>query len=162
MPDSVIDSTEDPWGIPAQSISWDVPIGTTVEGLITGQEMAQQTNFTGDGKPGKPLFWEDGRPRKKVIVHLECKPDENADEPDDGKRAMHVKIPSALFASIRKAIQEAGLKSLPVDRTHILAVTYTDDAEQTAAEKKAKRNPQKLYESLIVAAGDDFDSESPF
>jgi hypothetical protein len=152
---SVIDPNEDPWGIPAKSVSWDVEPPFTVEGLIIKQEMAQQTDF--DSK--KPLYWEDGRPRKKVIITLQTK--EADDENDDGLRTIHARIPSALFNSIRDAVREAGLKTLPAEGTHILSTTYTQDGPQTPAERKAKRNPPKEYESLILPAADDASSEPP-
>lgn len=147
-----INPAEDPWGLPPVSVSWDVEPPFTVSGVILRQEMAQQTDF--DSK--KPLTWEDGRPRKKVIVTLQCAPADPADgEPDDdGLRAIHARIPSALFASIREAIREAGLKTLPVGGTHRLDITYTQDGAQTAAEKKAKRSPPKEYVSLISDAAE--------
>lgn len=157
MPEnSVIDPTEDPWGIPPKSISWDVTPPFEVSGLILKQEMAQQTDF--DSK--KPLYWDDGRPRKKVVITLQCKPDETEDN-DDGLRQVHARIPSALFASIRDAVREAGLKTLPVGGTHELSVNYTQDGPQTPAEKKAKRSPPKEFVSLILAAADDATSEPP-
>lgn len=157
MPDnaSVIDPSEDPWGIPPVSISWDVTPPFEVSGIIVKQELAQQTDF--DTK--KPLFWEDGRPRKKVIITLQCQPDAT-DENDDGLRSIHARIPSALFASIRDAVREAGLKTLPVGGTHELTTNYVKDADQTTAEKKAKRSPAKEFVSLITLAGDT--SEPPF
>lgn len=156
---SVIDPTEDPWGIPPVSVSWDVTPPFTVEGIVTKWEMAQQTAFEA-GKVGKPLTWDDGRPRKKVIITMQCKADET-DENDDGLRSVHVKIPSALFAAIRDALREAGKKSLPDDGTHILSLTYTKDSEQTAAERKAKLNPAKEFVALLSPTADSDTSEPP-
>lgn len=157
---AAINPAEDPWGIPATSVSWDVVPPFTITGLVTGQEMAQQTSF--DDK--KPLFWEDGRPRKKVIVSLQCKPDNRLDITDDGKRSLHMRIPSALFAAVREAINEAGLKTLPTGGTHTLTVTYTKDGEQSAADKRAKRNPPKEFVALLLEATDSDESaaEPPF
>jgi hypothetical protein len=152
---SVIDSSEDPWGIPPASVSWDVEPPFTVEGIITRQEMAQVLDF--DSK--KPQFWDDGRPRKKVIVTLQCKPDETL-ENDDGKRSIHMRIPSALFAAVREAIREAGEKTLPIGAQ--LSITYTGNAAQTAAEKKAKRSPAKEFAALIITTSDSDTSEPPF
>lgn len=154
--DSVINPAEDPWGIPPQSVSWDVTPPFEIEGVIIKQEMAQQLDF--DDK--KPLFWDDGRPRKKVIVTIQGKPAEDGAD-DDGMRSIHARIPSALFAAIRTAIREAGLKTLPVGGSHLLNLTYTGDAEQTPAEKKAKRTPAKEFVALISPAVD-FSSEPPF
>jgi len=153
---SVIDPAEDPWGIPPTSVSWDVTPPFTIEGVIIKQEMAQQLNF--DSK--KPEAWDDGRPKKKVIVTLQCKPAEDATD-DDGLRSIHARIPSALFASIRDAIREAGLKTLPTGGTHLLSVTYTQDGEQTAAEIRSKRTPPKEFVSLLSPAGDSETSEPP-
>lgn len=161
MPEnSVIDPTEDPWGLPPTSVSWDVTPPFEIQGVILRQEMAQVLNF--DTK--KPEFWDDNRPKKKVIITLQCKPDETLEAgTDDGLRAIHARIPSALFASIRDAIREAGLKTLPVGGTHILAVTYTGDGAQTPAEIKQKRTPPKEFVSLVMPATDSDtpDSEPP-
>jgi hypothetical protein len=149
-----INPDEDPWGIPPTSISWDVePPFTVGPGLIVKQEIAQQTDF--DSK--KPFFWEDGRARKKVIITLQCQPDDTEAEDDDGMRSIHAKIPSGIFVAIRDAVKEAGKKTLPVDGEHYLTVTYTGNAAQTAAEKKQKRSPTKEFVALITDS-----SEPPF
>jgi hypothetical protein len=157
MPDnaSVIDPAEDPWGIPPVSISWDVTPPFEVSGVIVKQEMAQVLNY--DTK--KPETWDDGRPKKKVIITLKTTLGDN-DDTDDGLRAIHVRNPSALFAAIRDAIREAGLKTLPLGGTHELMVTYTKDSEQTPAEIRSKRTPAKEFVALITPAGDT--SEPPF
>jgi hypothetical protein len=152
---SVINPDENPWAIPPKSISFDVPPPYTVAGIIVKQELAQQTDF--DTK--KPLFWDDGRPRKKVIVTLQCKPDDDEAD-DDGLRAIHMRIPSAIFAAVREAIREAGNKTLPVGE--YLTLTYTGDAAQTAAEKRQKRSPAKEFVALISPAQDSETSEPPF
>ena len=163
MPEnSVIDPNEDPWGIPPVSVSWDVTPPFEVRGVILRQEMAQQTTFPLPGKPAKPDFWEDGRPKKKVIITLQCKPDETL-ENDDGLRSIHARIPSALFASVRDAVREAGLKTLPVGGTHELACTYLEDGQQTPAEIKQKLNPPKVFVSMISPLTDSQTSEDvPF
>jgi hypothetical protein len=151
---SEIDAANDPWAMPPTAVSWDVEPPFTVTGRIVKQEMAQQLKF--DDK--KPDYWDDGRPKRKVIVTLESKPADD-DPTDDGLRSIHAKIPSALYASIRDAIREANLRTLPVNGTHYLAITYTKDTDQTPAEIRSKRSPAKEFVSLI---SDQDLSEAPF
>lgn len=142
MTDTMADQQEDLWAIPAQSISWDVEPPHRVEGIVLSQQKTQRLNY--DTK--KPEFWDDGRPKMKVIVELQTDLEES--EGDDGKRQLHVPIPSALFAAIRTAIQSVpGRRMFDGDR---LAVEYTHDADQTPAEKKAKRSPQKLFDAELT------------
>lgn len=142
MIDTMADQQEDLWGVPPQSISWDVEPPMRVEGIVLSQQKAQRLNY--DTK--KPETWDDGRPKLKVIVELQT--EEEDGEGDDGKRQLHVNIPSALFAAIRTAIQSVpGRRMFDGDR---LAVEYTHDAEQTPAEKRAKRNPAKQFTAEVT------------
>jgi hypothetical protein len=161
MPEPMIDPNEDVWAVPPTAVSWDVQPPFTVSGLILKSENAQQTDF----ETKRPLFWDDGRPRKKVIVTLGGKPNPE-EEGDDGLRAIHARIPSALFTAMRDAVKEAGLKTLPTGGTHWMDVTYTQDGEQTKQEIRAKRSPPKEFIALITEAADSDtggeDSEPPF
>ena len=145
-----IDPEENPWGVPAPSISFDVQPPFTVEGLVTKQEMAQQLDI----KTRKPLVWDDGRPRKKVILTMQCKPDQTLAD-DDGMRQLHVKIPGGLYASINKAVKEAGVRT-PVGNH--LTVTYTQDEPGTGGKGLS---PTKEFDSLISPPDDSMSSESP-
>lgn len=139
----LVDPTEDPWAVPPKAFSFDGEPPISIEGDVVAQEMAQQVDF--DTK--KPLTWDDGRPRKKVIVTLQTELRE--DENDDGLRQLHVRIPSALRTSISEAMREAGKRQLVGNH---LATTYTKDGPQTPAEVRAKRTPPKEYESLVSDA----------
>jgi hypothetical protein len=146
-----VNPNEDPWALPPPSISWNVEPPLTIEGTVLSQEMAQRLSI----KDKTPEHWDDGRPKKKVIITLQCKPDET-DTEDDGRRQLHVNIPSALHTSIREAIKEAGQRTLLVGNG--LAVTYTHD-EAPAAKGLSGT---KQYESLVSPTSDSTQSEPPF
>jgi hypothetical protein len=138
---------EDVWGMPPASISWDITPPYEVKGVVEGQELAQQLDIT----TRKPLVWDDGRPRKKIIITLATDIRDPENPSDDGRRQMHVKIPSGLFAAIRDALKAADARTLMIG--HRLSVTYTSDGK---AERKGM-SPPKEYAALIESAG-----EAPF
>ena len=59
--------------------------GDSVSGVIASMEERQQTDFDS----GKPLEWDDGKPKMHLVVTLLT--DESVDEDDDGVRRLYVK-----------------------------------------------------------------------
>jgi hypothetical protein len=105
--------------------------GTTVSGPIVREpEVVQQTEFG----TGKPLFWDDGKPRNQLVVQIGTDARDDAD--DDGVRSIYIKGKS-LTNAVREAVKAAGAPGLEVGG--ILSITYTGDG-------KAERGmPPKLY-----------------
>lgn len=114
----------------AKSAKFPTP-GTTVTGAIVREpEVAQQTEFG----TGKPLFWDDGKPRNQLVVQIQTDARDDAD--DDGVRSIYIKGKSMTNA-VREAVKTTGAAGLEVGG--VLSVTYTGDG-------KAERGmPPKLY-----------------
>ena len=111
-------------------------IGTSVSGQIVKEpEVTQQTEFG----TGRPLTWDDGRPRLQLVVTLQTDERDPSDPDDDGKRVLYVKGKSMTNA-VRDAVRKAGANGLEVGGT--LTVTYVGDG-------KAERGmPPKLYSAV--------------
>ena len=129
-------------------------IGATVTGTVVDFDMRDQTDFT----TGKPLTWDDGNPRKQLVVTLQT--EEQTEPDDDGKRRLFIK--GQMQGAVRDAVQKAGANGLAKGGT--LTVQYYADGEQ------AKRgfNPPKLYRAkyaeptMPVGDGSDPGAELPF
>ena len=106
-------------------------IGASATGKIVHAEVQQQREID----TGKPKFWDDGKPRMQIVVHLQTTQRDPAVSDDDGKRAVYCR--GNMLKALRSALRTAGAQ-LEVGGT--LAVTYTGDGE-------AKRgfNAPKLY-----------------
>ncbi|MFD1940561.1 hypothetical protein ACFSKW_54820 [Nonomuraea mangrovi] len=132
-------------GIPAAKFE---TIGTTVTGQISAQpEVTQQTDLD----TGKPLFWDDGRPRMQLVVTVQTNLRDPEIVDDDGQRKFYVR--AKLQEAVRTAVRAAKAKGLEVGGT--LSITYSGDGEQT----RRGFNPPKLYSATyqppsVVAAND--------
>lgn len=120
----------DPWADAPISISWDVEPPATIRGQVVSSEWAKQLDI----KTGKPLTWDDGRPRLKIVVLLRT---------EEGEKQLHVKKPGGLFAAIMAAIKEAGASTLVPG--WFLNVTYTGNKPP----EKAGLSPTKEYAALL-------------
>ena len=110
--------------------------GDKVTGVIIAPfEMRQQRDF----KSGKPLVWDDGSPRKQIVITMHTDQIDPKDPDDDGVRALHVRIPSDLRNQIRLAVKKANVPLPEVGGT--LAITYVKDGEQA----NPKISPPKLF-----------------
>lgn len=108
-------------------------IGAKVTGSIAREpEVQQQTDFDS----GKPMFWDDGKPKLQAKVVLQTNERDPADPEDDGQRAVYIK--GQMQKAIATAVRAAGAKRLEVGGT--LTVTYAADGE-----RKGKLNPPKVY-----------------
>lgn len=143
-------SVDDLWGKPPESISWDGKPPMTIEALITRQETGQQTDI----KSRKPLFWEDGRPRRKIVVYLKFD--------DDTEKALHVNIPGGIFSAIQDALQEAGLKTLPNGVRLALTWTEESDTDINGAKLAKGMSKRKIFEALVTSADGEAVGEPPF
>lgn len=108
-------------------------VGTTVTGQIVREpEVTQQTEFG----TGRPLTWDDGKPRLQLVVQIQTSERDPQDVEDDGVRAIYVKGKS-LTNAVRDAVRKAGAQGLEVGGT--LTVTYVGDGEAD------RGMPPKLY-----------------
>ena len=113
--------------------------GTTVSGTICHPPEVQQQR---EIDTGKPKFWEDGKPRQQIVVHLQTTiRDPEVD--DDGIRAVYVR--GNMLRAVREAVRKAGAR---LEVGGVLTVTYTGDGER----KAAGFNPPKLYAATYVPA----------
>ena len=108
-------------------------IGASVTGYIIDAEIRAQTDF----KTGAVLTWDDGNPRKQLVITLQT--DLQEDDEDDGIRKLYAK--GKMLAAIRNAAGQPGLQ-----RGGKLRVKYVANGE-------ARRgfNPPKLYEAQYRA-----------
>jgi len=117
-------------------------IGTTVSGTICRKPEVQQQR---EIDSGKPKFWDDGKPRQQIVIHLQTTIRDDQLDDDDGIRAVYVR--GNMLRAVREAVRKAG-DVLQVGGT--LAVTYAGDGER----KAAGFNPPKLYSATYTPTGD--------
>ncbi|KAB2384734.1 hypothetical protein [Actinomadura montaniterrae] len=122
-------------------------IGTTVTGTIAREpEVRDQTDFD----TGKVKTWDDGTPRRQLMVVLQTAERDPANPDDDGERAVYVK--GQMKTAVRDAVRKAGAPGLKVGGT--LTVQYIADGQAT------RGNPPKQYAASYVppanAAANDF------
>lgn len=146
-------SVDDLWAPAPDSFSWDEDPPITITGIVRRQEVGQQTDI----KTRKPLFWEDGRPRRKIVVYMS--------EDDEPIKALHVNIPGGLFSAIQEAVKEADLTTLPNGVR--LTTTYTEavDTDINGAKLAKGMSKRKLFEALIEDAevgASQTSAEAPF
>ncbi|MEU4332354.1 hypothetical protein [Nonomuraea dietziae] len=139
-------------GIPAAKFE---TIGTTVTGQICAQpEVIQQTDLD----TGKPLFWDDGRPRMQLVVTVQTNLRDPEMPDDDGQRKFYVR--AKLQDAVRQAVRAAKARGLEIGGT--LSITYAADGEQT----RRGFNPPKIYTATYqppaaVAANEFLNQGSP-
>ncbi len=121
-------------GIP--SAKFEKP-GAKVSGVIAYTPEVQQQR---DIKDGKPLTWDDGKPKQQVKVILQTN---SIGDDDNGERAIYLK--GGMMKAVREAVKKAGAKGLEIGGK--LAVQYTKDGEKT----RAGFNAPKIYAALYKA-----------
>ena len=132
-----VEEFDEIWGSAPKSISWDVTPPFEVKGFVVSQESAQQLDI----RTRKPMTWDDGRPKMKVILTLQTDLLDPEDPDDDGRRQLHIKRPSALMAAIKDALKQSSFRT-PVGKN--LSITYTGDGKPAGA----GMSPPKEYVAL--------------
>lgn len=135
-----VPSVDELWAPAPESFSWDEEPPITITGIIRRQEVGQQTDL----KTRKPLVWDDGRPRRKIVVFM--------GESDEPAKALHVNIPGGLFSAIQDAVKEAELQTLPNGVR--LTVTFTEavDTDINGAKLAKGMSKRKIFVALIEDA----------
>lgn len=105
-------------------------IGTVVQGAVVAAELREQTDFD----TGRPLVWDDGKPRMQLVVTIQT--DESDGGDDDGTRRIFAK--GQMLAAIRTAVRPHG--GIAIGGT--IKVRYSRDGEQ----KKRGFAPPKEYD----------------
>jgi hypothetical protein len=116
--------------------------GTTVSGIITRPPEVQRQR---ELDTGKPKFWEDGKPRQQIVIHLQTTSRDPEVEDDDGIRALYVR--GNMLKAVREAVRKHGA-GVRLETGGVLTVTYTGDGERRAA----GFNPPKLYSASYTPA----------
>lgn len=106
-------------------------INDGVKGTIENAEVRAQTDI----KTGEPLFWNDGNPRKQLVITIAT--DLHESDEDDGRRRVFAK--GQMLAELRDAVKGAGATG--VEEGGFFAVQYVKDGEQT----QRGFNPPKHY-----------------
>jgi hypothetical protein len=122
-------------------------LGDTVEGEILSATTRQQTSLD----TGKPATWDDGSPKKMIVVVLQTSLRDN--DEDDGARSVYLRGGNFVVASgkgsssqvaVRDAVKRAGAKGLEVGG--YLKMRYSG-----VGPGKRGFNPPKLYEAAYKA-----------
>lgn len=119
-------------GIPSVSFK-NKPYGTTYKGTVVQEPTVQQQT---DFDSGKPLFWDDGKPKLQAKIVVQTDERDPKIQDDDGLRAVYAK--AEVQKAIAAAVRAAGCKRLEVGG--VLSLTFTGEGEA-----KGKLNPPKLY-----------------
>lgn len=99
-------------------------VGTVVKGVIVSSEMAQQRDI----KTKQPMFWDDGNPRKQVLITLATEERRDDIDDDDGHRRVYIKVPSALLTAVKSSL---GKTKLSEATGGMLAIKYVKDGKRT-------------------------------
>lgn len=105
-------------------------VGDMLTGVVTHAKQGVQTEFG----TNKPLTWDDGSPRKQLILTIQAEPQS---EDDDGLRRLFVKAQMA--TALRDAVRNAGENGIAIGGK--IAVRYDGDGEAS----RQGFNPPKLY-----------------
>lgn len=109
-------------------------IGDFVAGEIVRSDEMQQRDI----KTGEPLTWDDGQPKKSVVIAIQT--DEHDDDEDDGIRNVYVKVPSQMLSALRIALRSARAKG--IENGGVIRITYISDRPS----EKRGMSAQKIYE----------------
>ena len=120
-------------------------IGTVVGGTITRiGDQVQQTEF----KTGKPLFWDDGKPRMQLPITVQTELRDPTDPTDTGERTLWVK--GRMKKAIAAALKAAGSK---LNLGGLLTVTFVGEEDTGAG------SPAKVYTATYAPQGGFFEPE---
>lgn len=119
-------------------------IGDSITGTIVSTQVTDQTDIA----TGRPLTWDDGSPRKQLVVKLQTSQRDDSD--DDGIRSVYVKGTKkagsrSLHDAVASAVRKAGAKSLEAGGT----LTVTHDGTEPAQTRGF--SDRKLYSATYAA-----------
>jgi hypothetical protein len=116
------------------AVSWKgAPVGAQIVcKVLKRPELVQSRDF----ETGERATWDDGNPKMSVVTEVEI---------NGEKRGLWAAKPSALFAAIAKAQEDAGQLIAPGGT---LTVRYTGDKPN---EKNPRLNPAKQFEAKYDA-----------
>ena len=135
-----------PSGIPAAKFP---AIGTTVTGKIVAPAEVQQQSEIGSGKP---LFFDDGKPRMQLVITIQTDQRDPEISDDDGKRRVFVTGTKASEGGgMLGAFKRAGITDVQVGGT--LTVTYTHDGARTSPAYSPPKQYEVTYAPPNAAAG---------
>lgn len=135
-----------PSGIPACKFP---ATGATVTGKIVAPAEVQQQTEIGTGKP---LFFDDGKPRMQLVITIQTDQRDPEITDDDGKRRVFVTGTKASEGGgMLGAFKRAGITDVQVGGT--LTVTYTHDGARTSPAYSPPKQYEVTYAPPNAAAG---------
>lgn len=111
-------------------------VGTSITGTITALEVRDSKDFD----TGEVLTWEDGSPRKELVITVATSLRDASIEDDDGARRIFAK--GNMFTAVRDSVRKAKAKKPEVGGR--ITVTYSADGEI----KRKGYNAPKLYTAV--------------
>lgn len=140
-------------GVPAAKFD---AIGVMIKGEVLSAEVRDQTDF----QSGAVLTWQDGSPRKQLVITLATDDVDPDIEGDDGARRIYAK--GQMLNAIRQAVRAHG----GIAEGGKLAVKFIKEEPS----KTRGFNPTKVYQAwyeppvkkVAVPAGGDEEDASPF
>lgn len=140
-------------GVPAAKFD---SIGTMVKGEVLAAEVRDQTDF----QSGAVLTWQDGSPRKQLVITVDTGEVDDGIEGDDGARRIYAK--GQMLNAIRQAVRAHG----GIAEGGKLAVKFIKEEPS----KTRGFNPTKVYQAwyeppakkVAVPAGGEDEDASPF
>jgi hypothetical protein len=132
-----VTSTEDflgQGGIPSAKFD---AIGDTYEGIIMRDELRDQTDI----ETGVAQTWDDGTPKKMILLDVQTQLNDPDIDADDGMRRFYIK--SAFLTALRTEWRRIG--GVPLVGCHIKA-TYHADGEK----KQRGKNAAKLFKVALT------------
>lgn len=124
-------------------------IGVVVRGKILSTEVTDQTEFG----TNKVLTWDDGKPRKQLVITLQTDQRDDDMGDDDGKRRIYAK------GNMLDAIREAAYDHRGLQVGGELAVKYVANGKPSQKGWNPPKQYKAQYTPPTVAVPEDFDAE---
>lgn len=121
-------------------------IGTIVKGIIESAVVTDQTDLDGNVRT-----WNDGNPRKQVVITLATDERDTTIMDDEGLRKLYVK--GHMTIALREALKKAGAKSIEVGAT--LAVRYDSDGQALKVGHNAPKQYVAQYQAPVASISAD-------
>lgn len=121
-------------GVPAAKFD---AVGVMIKGVVLSAEVRDQTDF----QSGAVLTWQNGDPRKQLVITLETEDTDAEIEGDDGARRIYAK--GQMLNAIRAAVRAHG----GIEEGGELAVKFIREEPS----KTKGFNPTKVYQAWYKA-----------
>lgn len=106
--------------------------------IVSEPVVRQRTNFD----TGKPEFYDDGKQKMQLVVHVQTPLRDPEDPEDDGVRAFYIK--DQMKDAVRDALLAAGAKGVALGGELYIKCTHE------VPNKRGRGYPQKIYAARYV------------